>query len=82
MRPILARLPSIAHPRAFGFAIDYTNTAMNLRSYEPDFVALGKSGRHSVPGSKGQEDVYVLRKDAAAVRSCENASKLAGKQWK
>ena len=23
-------------PRAFGFAIEYTDTAMNLRNYEPD----------------------------------------------
>jgi len=69
-------------PRAFGFTIEYTDTAMNLRNYEPDFVAVDKSGKHWLLESKGQEDVDVLRKDVAAVRWCENASKLTGKQWK
>jgi type III restriction enzyme len=69
-------------PRAFGFTIEYTDTAMNLRNYEPDFVAVDKSGRHWLLESKGQENVDVLRKDVAAVRWCENASKLTGKQWK
>jgi len=69
-------------PRAFGFTIEYTDTAMNLRNYEPDFVAVDKSGKHWLLESKGQENVDVLRKDVAAVRWCENASKLTGKQWK
>jgi Endonuclease domain len=29
-------------PRAFGFSIEYTDAAMNLRNYEPDFVAVDK----------------------------------------
>jgi type III restriction enzyme len=69
-------------PRAFGFAIEYTDTAMNLRNYEPDFVAIDKSGVHWLLESKGQENVDVLRKDVAAVRWCENASKLSDKRWK
>ena len=69
-------------PRAFGFTIEYTDTAMNLRNYEPDFVAIDKSGVHWLLESKGQENVDVLRKDVAAVRWCENASKLTDKQWK
>jgi type III restriction enzyme len=69
-------------PRAFGFTIEYTDTAMNLRNYEPDFVALDKSGTHWLLESKGQENVDVLRKDVAALRWCENASKLIDKQWK
>jgi type III restriction enzyme len=68
-------------PRAFGFTIEYTDTAMNLRNYEPDFVAIDKSGIHWLLESKGQENVDVLRKDVAAVRWCENASKLTDKQW-
>lgn len=69
-------------PRAFGFTIEYTDTAMNLRNYEPDFVAVDKTGTHWLLESKGQENVDVLRKDVAAVRWCENASKLTDKQWK
>lgn len=33
-------------PRAFGFAIEYTDTATNLKHYEPDFVAIDKAGTH------------------------------------
>jgi len=69
-------------PRAFGFTIEYTDTAMNLRNYEPDFVAIDKLGVHWLLESKGQENVDVLRKDVAAVRWCENASKLTDKQWR
>lgn len=69
-------------PRAFGFAIEYTDASMNLRNYEPDFVALDNSGTHWLPESKGQENVDVLRKDIAAARWCENATQLAGKQWR
>lgn len=69
-------------PRAFGFTIEYTDTAINLRNYEPDFVAVDKSGTHWLLESKGQENVDVLRKDIAAVRWCENASKLTDEQWR
>src|SRR6266852_8843057 len=69
-------------PRVFGFTIEYTDTSMNLRNYEPDFVAIDKSGVHWLLESKGQENVDVLRKDVAAVRWCENASKLTDKQWR
>ena len=69
-------------PRAFGFAIEYTDTAMNLRNYEPDFVAVDKSGTHWLLESKGQENVDVLRKDVAAVRWCENATELTEQKWK
>jgi type III restriction enzyme len=68
-------------PRAFGFAIEYTDTVMNLRNYEPDFVAVDKSGTHWILESKGQETVDVLRKDVAAVRWCENATRLTDGQW-
>jgi type III restriction enzyme len=69
-------------PRAFGFTIEYTDTSMNLRNYEPDFVAIDKSGVHWLLESKGQENVDVLRKDVAAVRWCENATNLTGTSWK
>ena len=69
-------------PRAFGFTIEYTDTFMNLRNYEPDFVAVDKIGKCWLLESKGQENVDVLRKDVAAVRWCENATKLTDQKWK
>lgn len=69
-------------PRAFGFTIEYTDNAMNLRNYEPDFVAIDKAGTHWLLESKGQENVDVLRKDVAAIRWCENASSLTRTNWK
>lgn len=69
-------------PRAFGFTIEYTDTSMNLRNYEPDFVAVDKSGTHWLLESKGQENVDVLRKDVAAIRWCETASTLTKTSWK
>jgi len=65
-------------PRAFGFAIEYTDTAMNLRNSEPDFVAVDTPGVHWLLESKGQENVDVLRKDLAAARWYENATQLTG----
>jgi type III restriction enzyme len=69
-------------PRAFGFSIEYTDTAINLRNYEPDFVAVDKAGVHWLLESKGQENLDVLRKDVAAVRWCENATKLTNNHWR
>src|SRR5271168_2517516 len=69
-------------PRAFGFVIEYTDTPMNLRNYEPDFVAIDKAGVHWLLESKGQENVDVLRKDVAAIRWCENATALTETKWK
>ena len=55
---------------------------MNLRNYEPDFAAVVKSGAHWLLESKGQENLDVARKDVAAVRWCENATKLTGVEWR
>jgi type III restriction enzyme len=69
-------------PQSFGFAIDYTDAAMNLRSYYPDFVATGQDGVCWLLETKGQETVDVPRKDAAAAAWCENATRLSGATWK
>lgn len=69
-------------PRAFGFSIEYTDAAMNLKHYEPDFVAVDTAGGHWVLETKGLETVDVLRKDVAALRWCENATELSGKEWR
>lgn len=69
-------------PRAFGFSIEYTDAAMNLKHYEPDFVAIDTSGTRWLLETKGQETIDVLRKDAAAIRWCENATALTTATWK
>jgi type III restriction enzyme len=68
-------------PEQFGFAIEYTDNAGNLRYYEPDFVVLTKDGTHYIAETKGLEDVNVANKDRAAQLWCENTTKLAGKPW-
>lgn len=68
-------------PQIFGFSIEYTDAAMNLKSYFPDFVAINAAGTHWLLEAKGQENVDVIRKDAAAARWCENASRLTGTRW-
>lgn len=68
-------------PSQFGFTIDYTDSAANLRYYEPDFVAVLTDGSHRLAETKGREDVDVAHKDRAAQLWCENASKLTGVDW-
>jgi type III restriction enzyme len=68
-------------PEQFGFAIEYTDSAGNLRYYEPDFVVLTADGLHYIVETKGLEDTNVANKDRAAQLWCENATKLAGKPW-
>jgi type III restriction enzyme len=69
-------------PQVFGFCIDYTDSAMNLRSYYPDFVALDKGRNHWLIETKGQDTPDVLRKDGAAIGWCETASQLTKETWK
>ena len=68
-------------PRRFGFAIEYTDSATNLRYYEPDFVAVDGDGRHYVIETKGQENIDVAHKDRAAAIWCENATLLTDVTW-
>lgn len=69
-------------PEVFGFAIEYTDPNMNLRSYYPDFVAVDQSGIRWLLETKGQETPEVARKDEAAQRWCENATQLTGARWR
>jgi hypothetical protein len=66
----------------FGFSIDYTDGAMNLRSYYPDFVAMDDKGTRWLLESKGAETGEVAHKDAAATQWCENATALTKTNWK
>jgi len=68
-------------PEQFGFAIEYTDAAGNLRYYEPDFVAVLTDNAHFLVETKGQETVEVAHKDRAACIWCENATRLTGVQW-
>lgn len=68
-------------PGPFGFAIEYTDSAGNLRYYEPDFVAVTADGAHYLIETKGLEDVNVAFKDRAAAIWCENATLLTGTPW-
>jgi len=68
-------------PRRFGFTIEYTDSATNLRYYEPDFVAVDLDGAHYVIETKGQENIDVAHKDRAATIWCENATLLTGVTW-
>jgi len=69
-------------PRPFGFAIEYTDGAMNLRAYYPDFVARAEDGAYWLLETKGQETADVLHKDQAARLWAENATGLTGATWK
>jgi len=68
-------------PEQFAFAIEYMDSAGNLRYYEPDFVALTNDGTHYIVETKGLEDTNVANKDRAAQLWCENTTKLSGKPW-
>lgn len=68
-------------PSQFGFTIEYTDSANNLRYYEPDFVAVLSDGTHYLMETKGREDVDVAQKDRAARIWCENAPMLTDTQW-
>ena len=69
-------------PQQFGFAIEYTDGAMNLRSYYPDFVAVDHKGAHWLLETKGAETGDVVHKDAAATQWCANATQLTKTEWK
>ncbi len=68
-------------PQKFGFSIDYTDNAGNLRYYEPDFVVRSVMGEYWIIETKGREDIDVKFKDRAARLWCENASRLTGQSW-
>lgn len=69
-------------PESFGFAIEYTDPAMNLRYYYPDFVAVDEHGGHWLLETKGQQTEEVPHKDRAAERWCESATQLCGAEWR
>jgi type III restriction enzyme len=69
-------------PGRFGFVIEYTDSATNLRYYEPDFVVVSTSDEHYIIETKGREDIDVAHKDQAARLWCDSATLLAGTPWR
>jgi type III restriction enzyme len=69
-------------PEQFGFCIQYTDTAANIRNYFPDFVAVLDDGTHVLIETKGREDIEVAMKDNAADQWCANATLLTQTTWK
>lgn len=68
-------------PDPFEFHIEYTDSATNMRYYEPDFAARLTTGAHYLLETKGQEDIDVSFKDRAAAMWCDNATRLTGTDW-
>jgi type III restriction enzyme len=68
-------------PSPFGFSIEYTDNATNLRYYEPDFVAIDEDGTHWIIETKGQVNVDVAHKNRAATLWCENTTMLTEATW-
>ena len=60
----------VSLPQPFAFSIEYTDGAMNLRSYYPDFVAVDDKGVRWLLETKGAETDDVQHKDAAATQWC------------
>lgn len=69
-------------PQQFGFGIDYTDAAVNLRTYYPDWAIVDAAGVCWILETKGQDTLDVLRKDSAAAQWAEEATKLTGEQWR
>ncbi len=69
-------------PQQFGFAIEYTDNAANMRYYYPDFVACTPEGERWLIETKGLEGPEVGHKDRAAKLWCENATALTGSTWR
>ncbi|MEA2682265.1 MAG: type restriction enzyme [Chloroflexota bacterium] len=74
-----AKLPPTSR---FPFAIEYTDNAVNLRYYEPDFVVIAGDGTHWLIETKGREDLDVAHKDRAARIWCDNATLLTEVAWR
>ena len=63
-------------------SIEYLDGDVNLRQYEPDFVARATDGTYWLIETKGREDADVARKDARAHTWCADVSALTGQAWR
>jgi len=63
------------------FALEYISKAGALRHYYPDFVLRLDDDTCLIVETKGQEDLDVALKDRRARRWCQDATRLAGREW-
>ncbi|HEV3001438.1 MAG TPA: DEAD/DEAH box helicase family protein [Solirubrobacteraceae bacterium] len=63
------------------FAVEYISKAGALRYYYPDFVLRLEDDTCLIVETKGQEDLDVALKDRRARRWCQDATRLAGREW-
>lgn len=62
-------------------SIEYLDGEVNLRFYEPDFIARDAAGTHWILETKGREDPDVAFKNARAEKWCEDVTTLTGQPW-
>lgn len=62
-------------------SIEYLDGEMNLRFYEPDFIARDNNGTHWLLETKGREDPDVTHKNARAEKWCEDVTLLTQSCW-
>jgi type III restriction enzyme len=63
------------------FALEYISRTGALRYYYPDFVLRLDDDTCLIVETKGQEDLDVALKDRRARRWCQDATRLAGREW-
>ncbi len=63
------------------FALEYISHVGALRYYYPDFVLRMADDSCLIVETKGQEDLDVALKDRRARRWCQDATRLAGREW-
>jgi len=63
------------------FALEYISKSGALRYYYPDFVLRLTDDTCLIVETKGQEDLDVALKDRRARRWCNDAARLAGRDW-
>jgi type III restriction enzyme len=63
------------------FALEYISREGALRYYYPDFVIRLADDSCLILETKGQEDPDVALKDRRARRWCQDATRLAGRDW-
>ena len=63
------------------FGLEYISKAGALRHYYPDFVLRLDDDTCLIVETKGQEDLDVALKDRRARRWCQDATRLAGREW-
>lgn len=63
------------------FALEYISKEGALRYYYPDFVVRLTDDSCLIVETKGQEDPDVAFKDRRARRWCQDATRLAGRDW-